>query len=68
MFNFRAIAQAALGRVAGAVVGALTGFVAAKGLGDLNPDSAKNLTEILTNALMLAGYGIGHKVVDLRKR
>lgn len=60
--------RAGLGRVAGAVIGALAGLVASKNVGVLTPETAENLQVVLTNTFMLAGYGIGHKVADLKRK
>lgn len=56
-----------IGRAVGAAVGALAGFLGAKGIDGLNPAGAESLTTVLTNTVMLVGYGIGHKVVDRNK-
>lgn len=56
-----------IGRAVGAAVGALTGFLAAKGIGEVSTAASTELTGVLTNAVMLAGYGIGHKVTDRKK-
>lgn len=53
-----------LGRLIGAGVGAAAGFAASKGIHTLSPDCTANLTTTLTNAAMLAGYGVAHKIVN----
>lgn len=56
------------GRIAGAVVGAVFGFAAGKGAGALSPEAAGEITVVLANSMMLAGYGVAHKVFDRKKK
>jgi hypothetical protein len=63
----RDIFRVVAGRLTGAVVGALCGLAAGKGAGTLSPEAASEVTIVLTNSLMLAGYGIAHKLFDRKK-
>lgn len=56
------------GRIAGALVGATVGLAASKGVGTVTPETAANVQDVLTNAFMLAGYGISHKLFDRPKK
>lgn len=60
------IVRAVIGRIIGAAVGAAVGYLAGKGVTAIEPSTSQDLTRALTDAAMLAGYGIAHKLTNRR--
>lgn len=60
----RDIIRVLLGRLIGAGVGAATGYAAAKGIARLDPACTDSVTRVITDAAMLAGYGVAHKLIN----
>lgn len=56
--------QPLISRFVGALIGAGAGYIAAKGIGQVTPETASNLQQVIVNACMLIGYGISHKLTS----
>jgi hypothetical protein len=57
-----------LGRFIGAGVGAAVGYGASKGIPALTPESSAEVTRYLTDAAMLAGYGVAHVLHEKKSK